>query len=136
MCCIRRSVFIDHIIWISMIGSEKNCVIIFKSCRYYFFNTSIYCFYSFDGCFPHPGMSYHICISIIKTDEIGRLVFYFGKQSIRYFVSTHFRLHIIGCNLRWGDQNSFFAFKWFFSATTKEKSNMWIFFRFGYPYLL
>src|SRR5688572_18032787 len=121
---IGRAVCIDHIIRIAMIGSQENRIPILQGGGYYSLYAFINRFHGTDGRFPDTGMTYHICIGIIKTNKIRCPVFNFGNNGVRYFDGAHLGLQVISGNLwRW-DHDSRFTFKGYLPAAAEEKCYM------------
>ena len=114
-----------------MIGNNDGFITLCFSSFDRFFDTSIYCNHCLFDCLINTGMPYHITVCIVHNDEIILILINGSYQFIFYFISTHFRLQIIGCHLRRRNQNTVFVFIRSFTTTIEEESYMSVLFCFS-----
>ena len=128
MCSPRSTcLIVDQLFCISMVSTDKHLSVHFLKSLYCFANTFINSFHCFDGSFLYACMSNHIRVCKVDHDHIIFVRFNRIYQFLANLRCTHFRLKIVGCNLRRFNQNSVFSFVRLFHTAVEEKCNMCIF---------
>ena len=74
-------------------------------------DTGVNCFTSLDSCFIYAGMANHVAVRVITDDYVILATFNCGTELVGKFGRAHFRLQVIGSNLRTLNKFSFFTFK-------------------------
>ena len=66
----------------------------------HFVNAAIQRFYCFNGGFHHPGVANHIAVRVVTDDGVELTALDGGNQFFGQLSGAHFRLQIVGCDLR------------------------------------
>ena len=81
----------------------------------------------FDGSLEYAGVSYHIAVCEIEYNNIVFSAFNRFAYLVAYLVRAHFRLKVIGRDLRGIDKYPVFSLKRNLSAAVKEEGYMRVF---------
>ena len=81
-------------------------------------------------------MTDHIAVGVVQDDEVILLGLDGFHHLVRDLYGAHFRLEIVGGNLRGRYQDAVLAFVFLFHAAVEEERDMGIFLGFGYAELL
>src|SRR5574344_2124444 len=135
MGCVWSPVFIDSVVCIAMIGSQKDYITVSDCSGDYFLNAFVdasNCLANgiIDTCVP-----YHISIREVQDDHIFLLSIDGFYKFFSNFWCAHFRLKVVSGYLWRIYQNPVFILEWGFTTAIEEEGHVSIFFRLCYPEL-
>ena len=124
MSGIRRTIGVDSIVGITVIGNDDSLVIVSLSSLNDLTHTVVNGPYSLSDSIIDTSVSHHITIGEVYHDEVILLCVDGTYQLVLHLVSTHFRLQVVGSHLRRGNQNTILALVWSLTTTIEEEGDM------------
>ncbi len=89
-----------------------------------------------DRCGKYSGMTHHVRVRVIHQDKIESAGGDGRDKPVRDLACRHFRLKVVGRDIRRGNQYAFLAIEGVLLSAVKEKSDVCVFFRLCDPQLL
>ena len=118
-----------------MISSEQNHVIVCKSAGYNGFYTSVYASHCIADRIVNSGMADHVAVGEIEYYHILLLASDCLAEFACHLNGAHFRLKVIGSDLRRIDKDTVLKLERSLASTVEEEGDVRIFFGLGYAEL-
>ena len=136
MCGVRRTIFINSVVGITVISYDNSFVIIGLGSLYHLLYTVVNGPDSLGNGMINTRMSHHVTIGKVHNYEVILLRINGSDELLLYFQSAHFRLQVVCRHLWRRHKYTVFVLKRLFTATVKEEGYMGIFLCFGCMQLL
>lgn len=128
---VRRTVIIDGVVGIAVVGDDDSLVIIGLGSLDNLLYTVVDSPHCFGDGMVNTCVTHHVTIGKIHHDEIILLRIDSTDELVLYLEGTHLRLQVVGCHLRRMNQNAVLTLERLLAAAVEEESHVCILLRFG-----